>query len=95
MSVEASVACGAPYGKPSADRVNRRNGYRKCRWNTRVGTIDLEIPKLRKGKYFPEWLLAPRRRSERALVQVVPNATCEVSLRAVSTVWSRPSGWKE
>jgi len=54
MSVEASAACGAAYGKPSTDRVNHRNGYRERRWDTRVGTIDLAIPKLRKGTYFPE-----------------------------------------
>ena len=53
------------------DRINRRNGYRERRWDTRVGTIELDIPKPRKGSYFPDWLLQPRRRSERALVQVV------------------------
>ncbi len=81
MSAEADAKCGAPYHQPSADRVNRRNGYRERRWETRVGTITLEIPKLRKGSYFPEWLLAPRRRSERALVQVVT----ECYVRGVST----------
>jgi len=81
MSAEASAACGAAYGQPSSDRVNRRNGYRERRWDTRVGTIDLAIPKLRKGTYFPEWLLAPRRRAERALVQVVT----ECYVRGVST----------
>ena len=81
MSAEADAKCGAPYHRPSADRVNRRNGYRVRRWDTRVGTIDLDIPKLRKGSYFPEWLLQPRRRSERALVQVVT----ECYVRGVST----------
>ena len=81
MSVEASAACGAPYRQASADRVNRRNGYRERRWDTRVGTIDLAIPKLRKGTYFPEWLLEPRRRAERALMQVVT----ECYVRGVST----------
>lgn len=81
MSAEASAVCGAPYRQPSTDRVNRRNGYRERRWDTRVGTIDLAIPKLRKSSYFPEWLLAPRRRSERALVQVVT----ECYVRGVST----------
>ena len=81
MSVEASAACGAAYGKPSTDRVNHRNGYRERRWDTRVGTIDLAIPKLRKGTYFPEWLLEPRRRAERALMQVVT----ECYVRGVST----------
>ncbi|GIU99797.1 MAG: transposase for insertion sequence element IS1081 [Actinomycetota bacterium] len=81
MSAEADAVCGAPYGERSGERVNRRNGYRERRWDTRVGTIDLEIPKLRRGSYFPSWLLDPRRRSERALVQVV--AECYV--RGVST----------
>jgi len=81
MSAEASATCGAPYRQTSADRVNRRNGYRARRWDTRVGTIDLAIPKLRKGSYFPEWLLEPRRRAERALMQVVT----ECYVRGVST----------
>ena len=81
MAAEADAVCGAPYRRPSADRVNHRNGYRERRWDTRVGTIDLGIPRLRKGSYFPEWLLEPRRRSERALVQVVT----ECYVRGVST----------
>jgi putative transposase len=71
MSAEADALCGAAYGQPSADRVNYRNGYRERRWDTRAGTIELEIPKLRAGSYFPEWLLERRRRSEQALVSVV------------------------
>ena len=81
MGAAANGLCGAPYRETSEDRINRRNGYRERRWDTRVGTIDLAIPKLRKGSYFPEWLLAPRRRSERALVQVVT----ECYVRGVST----------
>jgi putative transposase len=81
MSAEADAACGAGHGERSADRVNQRNGYRERRLDTRVGTLDLEIPKLRQGSYFPDWLLEPRRRAERALVQVV--AECYV--RGVST----------
>jgi len=81
MSAEASAVCGAPYRQPSAERVNRRNGYRERRWDTRVGTIDLAIPKLRKGSYFPDWLLEPRRRAERALMQVVT----ECCVRGVAT----------
>ena len=81
MSTEASAVCGAPYRQPSVERVNRRNGYRERRWDTRVGTIDLAIPKLRKGSYFPDWLLEPRRRAERALMQVVT----ECYVRGVST----------
>jgi transposase-like protein len=78
---EVAEICGAGYGERSEDRVNRRNGYRERPWDTRVGTIALEIPKLREGTYYPEWLLEPRRRAEQAFVQVV--AECYV--RGVST----------
>ena len=81
MGAEADSLCGVPFGVSSPERVNRRNGYRLRRWDTRVGSIELAIPKLRKGSYFPGWLLEPRRRSERALVQVVT----ECYLRGVST----------
>jgi len=81
MSREANSLCGAPYRKTSEDRINRRNGYRERRWDTRVGTIDLAIPRLRQGSYFPDWLLEPRRRVERVLVQVAT----ECYVRGVST----------
>jgi len=81
MGAEADSVCGAPYRQTSPERTNQRNGYRERRWDTRVGTIDLEIPRLRKGSYFPDWLLEPRRRSERAVVQVVT----ECYVRGVST----------
>jgi len=71
MGLEADQYCGAEFGQKSKQRVNYRNGYRPRRWDTRLGTIHLELPRLRKGSYFPSWLLIPRRRSERALVQVV------------------------
>ena len=71
MSAEADALCGAGYGERSPERVNTRNGYRERAWDTRVGTIELALPKLREGSYFPEWLLAPRRRAEQALVSVV------------------------
>jgi transposase-like protein len=71
MSAEANSLCGAEHGSRSPDRVNHRNGYRERRWDTRVGTIDLRIPKLRRGSYFPDFLLEPRRRSERAMVNVI------------------------
>ena len=51
--------------------MNYRNGYRDRRWDTRAGTIELAIPRLRQGSYFPEWLLERRRRSEQALISVV------------------------
>jgi putative transposase len=71
MGAEADALCGAPYGQPSEERVNYRNGYRDRRWDTRAGTIELAIPRLRAGSYFPEWLLERRRRSEQALISVV------------------------
>ncbi|MGY1960766.1 IS256 family transposase [Nocardia gipuzkoensis] len=74
MSAEADAMCGADYGERSQQRVNSRNGYRHRDFDTRVGTIDVAIPKLRSGSYFPDWLLERRKRAERALTSVV--ATC-------------------
>lgn len=71
MGAEVDVLCNAGYHERSAERDNHRNGYRVRRWDTRAGTIELKIPKLRAGSYFPDWLLEPRRRAEQALVQVV------------------------
>ena len=81
MAAEVDALAGAGWGEQSPDRVNHRNGYRARPFDTRVGTIDLAIPKLRRGSYFPDWLLDPRRRAEKALVSVV--AECYV--RGVST----------
>ena len=74
MGAEAQQLCGAEYGERSSERVNSRNGYREREWDTRVGTIDLAVPKLRQGTYFPSWLLEPRRRAERAMVTVIAQA---------------------
>jgi transposase-like protein len=74
MGAEADALCGAPYGERSPERVNIRNGYRERDWDTRVGTIELAIPKLRQGSYFPDWLLQPRRRAEQAFVSVIADA---------------------
>jgi putative transposase len=71
MDAEVDELCGAGYGEVSADRVNSRNGYRRRDWDTRAGTIEVAIPKLRQGTYYPEWLLERRRRAERALATVV------------------------
>jgi transposase-like protein len=71
MSAEADALCGADYGQRSEGRVNSRNGYRAREWDTRAGTVELAIPKLRAGSYFPDWLLQHRRRAEQALVSVV------------------------
>ena len=74
MSAESDAVCGAAYGTTSPDRVNQRNGYRARSFDTRAGTLELSVPKLRQGTYFPEWLLERRKRAERALTSVV--ATC-------------------
>ena len=81
MAAEADAICGAGYGERSPERVNSRNGYRHRDLDTRAGTIDLAVPKLREGSYFPGWLLEPRRRAERALTQVV----CQCYVEGVST----------
>ncbi len=81
MSAEADAMCGAPYGERSDDRVNRRNGYRERDFDTRTGTVELRVPKLRQGSYYPDWLFERRRRAERALVAVI----CECYVRGVST----------
>src|SRR5437588_5819786 len=74
MGAECDALCGAGYGERSPERVNRRNGYRERDWDTRVGTVELAIPKLRQGSYFPDWLLQPRRRAEQAFVSVIADA---------------------
>lgn len=81
MSAEASAMCGAAYGEVSDERVNSRNGYRTRPWDTRAGTISLDVPKLRTGTYYPDWLLRPRRRAEQALVSVI----CVAYVEGVST----------
>jgi transposase-like protein len=81
MGADADSICGAGWGERSEERVNLRNGYRERDLDTRVGTIPLSVPKLRRGTYFPEWLLENRRRAEKALTAVI--AECYV--RGVST----------
>jgi len=74
MDAEVSAQIGADHGERAPERrLTQRNGYRERRWDTRVGTIELQIPKLRDGTYFPS-LLEPRRRAERALLSVVQEA---------------------
>lgn len=71
LSADADAVVGAEYGRPSLDRTAQRNGYRHRPLDTRVGTIDVQVPKLRTGSYFPEWLLERRKRAEAALITVV------------------------
>ena len=83
MDAEVSARIGAEYGERSPERVTQRNGHRSRASDTRVGTMELRIPKLREGSYFPS-LLEPRRRSERALLAVIQQAYVEgVSSRRV------------
>ena len=81
LSAQADTVCGADYATVSAERTNTRNGYRHRQLDTRVGSIDVAIPKLRTGAFFPDWLLERRSRTERALTTVI--ATCY--LTGVST----------
>lgn len=83
MDIEVAAVCGAAHGERSPDRENQRNGYRPRQWDTRAGTIGLNIPKLRKGSYFPTFL-EPRRTAEKALMAVIQEAYIQgVSTRAV------------
>jgi putative transposase len=84
MEIEVSELIGARRGERRPDdRATHRNGYRSRRWDTRAGEIDLQIPKLRQGSYFPSFL-EPRKRSEQALLAVVQQAyVCGVSTRRV------------
>jgi putative transposase len=81
MAAEVDAVTGAGWGEVSPERMNHRNGYRQRPFDTRVGSIELAIPKLRRGSYFPDWLVDPRRRAEKALVAVV----AECYIRGVST----------
>lgn len=74
MGTEIDQICGASYGERSEIRENSRNGYRSRRFDTRVGTMDLPIPKLRSGSYFPDWLLERQKRAEKALISIVADA---------------------
>jgi putative transposase len=83
MDLDVEALCGAAYGERHADRTNRRNGYRERAWDTRAGTVDLKIPKLRAGSYFPGFL-EPRRTAEKALAAVIQEAYIQgVSTRSV------------
>jgi putative transposase len=86
MEAEVSTQIGAEHGQRNPDRTTHRNGYRPRDWDTRVGTIELAIPRLRQGSYLPSWL-EPRRRAERALCAVVAQCYVEgVSARRVDDI---------
>jgi putative transposase len=78
MSAEAGAVCGAPYGMPGPDRVNVRNGCRHRDFDTRAGTLDVAIPKLRSGSYFPDWLLERRRRAEAQVSEMARDLDAQV-----------------
>jgi transposase-like protein len=83
MDMEVEALTGAAHGERTISRINHRNGYRERSWETRAGTVELEIPKLRKGSYFPAFL-EPRRASEKALTAVIQEAYVHgVSTRSV------------
>ena len=83
MEMDAESLCAAAYGERSPERLNSRNGYRERLWETRAGSVELKIPKLRKGSYFPGFL-EPRRTAEKALAAVIQEAYVQgVSTRSV------------
>ena len=97
MEAEVAAQIGAGHGERSPERTTWRNGYRPRRWDTRAGSIELQIPKLRQGSYFPA-LLEPRRRAERALLSVVQQAYVEtmshlVPLSTRECLYA-PAGWQ-
>jgi transposase-like protein len=88
MELEIEGLTGAAYGEKSPERLAQRNDYRERDWETRAGTVELRIPKLRKGSYFPGFL-EPRRLGEKALTAVVQEAYIQGISTARSTTWSR------
>jgi Transposase, Mutator family len=98
MEMDVESLCAAFYGERSPDRLNSRNGYRERLWETRAGSVDLKIPKLRKGSYFPGFL-EPRRTAEKTLAAVIQEAYIQgVSTRSVDELVkaiSADNGWCE
>ena len=83
MELEIEGCTGAPHGTRAPDRLTHRNGYREGDWETRAGTVELRIPRLRKGSYFPGFL-EPRRMAEKALTAVIQEAYVQgISTRSV------------
>ena len=75
MALETDALCGAGHGERTAERINQRNGFLDRDWETRAGTVELRIPKLRKGSYFPGFL-EPRRMAEKGIGRGDPGRLC-------------------
>jgi transposase-like protein len=87
MELEVAAKLGADPHERTPERLGYRNGHRQRDWDTRAGSIELAIPRVRRGSYFPDWLLEPRRRAERALFAVVAEAyVLGVSTRKVDAL---------
>jgi putative transposase len=83
MELDVDARCGAGYDEKTPERLNSRNGYRDRLWDTRAGSVELKIPKLRQGSYFPGFL-EPRRTTEKALTAVIQEAYIQgISTRSV------------
>jgi putative transposase len=91
MELEIEGLTGASYGEKSSERLFQRNGFRDRDWETRAGMVELRIPKLRKGSYFPDFL-EPRRMAEKALTARCRRPMCRTSPPARLTIWSRRWG---
>ena len=90
MELDVEARCGAGYDEKSPERLNSRNGYRDRVWETRAGSVELKIPKLRQGSYFPEFL-EPRRTAEKALTAVIQEAYIQgISTRSVDDLVKAP-----
>ena len=89
MELEVGSLTGAAHGERNPDRINHRNGYRERDWQTRAGTVELRIPKLREGSYFPAFL-EPRRMAEKALTAVIQEAYVQGTRPVRLMNWSRP-----
>jgi hypothetical protein len=89
MGAEADTICGAPYGVASDDQVNQRNGYRARRWDTRAGTIELAIPRLRAGSYWTTPPAGPAARRHSGARAVLPRPALDAHHQVRPAVWSR------